>query len=393
MTSNAVEQFVEALQDSFDKSLFVNLIISNKRDKKNELRSVTIKPIQIKKGLMISFVYRYPTNDLTKNYSYSEAIIQIKEHIENTFYQGELFTTEAKWHLRINKKNKSKLSRVANIDAESPQLTHDKQKKRLISTEGNKYLKELGITNIDESIKPSMQDKFKQINKYIEIIEGVLKSVNPKKQFHIADMGSGKGYLTFALYDYLKDKFNTNLQVTGIEFRKELVDKCNKIAEIADFSNLKFQQGTIKESDLKTINMLIALHACDTATDDAIFRGIKAEAEIIICAPCCHKQIRKQVNPINELNLISQFGILKERQAEILTDTIRAQILEAYGYKTNVFEFISTEHTPKNVMITAIRRSDWEAPDKSILEKIDAIKKMHGIRFHYLEKLLAKEND
>lgn len=391
MTNNAVEQFLEALQDSFDKSLFVKLIISNKRDKKNELRSITIKPIQIKKGLMLSFVYRFPTNDLTKNYSYSEASLQIKEHIENTFYQGELFTTEAKWHLRINKKNKSRLSRVANTDAEAPQLTHDKQKKRLISTEGNKYLQELGITNKDESIKPSMQDKFKQINKYIEIIEGVLKSTTPGKDFHIADMGSGKGYLTFALYDYLNNKFDTNLQVTGIEFRKELVDKCNTIADIAGFSNLKFQQGTIKDSELNAINMLIALHACDTATDDAIFRGITAEAEIIICAPCCHKQIRKQINPDNDLNLISQFGILKERQAEILTDTIRSQILEAYGYKTNVFEFISTEHTPKNVMITAIRNSDWKAPDTSILEKIDSIKKMHGVKYHYLEKLLGAE--
>ena len=138
------------------------------------------------------------------------------------------------------------------------------------------------------------------------------------------------------------------------------------------------------------IHMVISLHACDTATDDAIFRGIKLNAKIIICAPCCHKQVRKQMNPTDDLKLISQYGILKERQAEILTAAIRALILEDYGYKTKVFEFISTEHTPKNVLIVGTKHTTKDTPDKEILTQIENIKKIHGVEFHYLENLMSE---
>jgi hypothetical protein len=166
-----------------------------------------------------------------------------------------------------------------------------------------------------------------------------------------------------------------------------LVDICNTIAQKAGLANLNFVKGTIEKAELNKIDILIALHACDTATDDAIYRGIKSEAELIVCAPCCHKQIRKAMNVTNELNNVTRFGILKERQAEIITDTIRAMILEAHGYKTNVFEFISLEHTPKNVMIVGRKTKD-KKNKKEILNNIAAIKRLYGIEKHYLETLL-----
>ena len=388
MNNQRFEQFLEIISSQLEKAGFIKLIISNKRNKNQDLKSVNIKPIQIKKGLMLSFVYRYPTKDITKNFSYDEGKTKIKELLETTFMQGELFSTENNWHLKINKKDKNKLSKSAPGKTLEPQLKHDKQKIRLITTKNSIYLKELGVTSLDEKVKSSMQDKFKQINKYIEIIEGVLKSTKLESPFHVADMGSGKGYLTFALYDYLKNTLNLEPKVLGVEFRKELVNKCNGIAKNTGFNNLTFIEGTIENAKLDKVEMLIALHACDTATDDAIFRGIQLGAKIIICAPCCHKQIRKQISPANELNLISQYGILKERQAEILTDTIRSQILEAFGYKTKVFEFISSEHTPKNVMIVGTRSNQMNIPDKSILDGVKKIKEMHGVEYHYLEKLL-----
>ena len=177
--------------------------------------------------------------------------------------------------------------------------------------------------------------------------------------------------------------------MTGVEFREDLVTICNSIAEKSSFNKLRFLKGTIADTRLEKIDILIALHACDTATDDAIFRGIKSDASLIVCAPCCHKQIRKAMNVTNELSNVTKFGILKERQAEILTDTIRAMIMEAYGYKTNVFEFISLEHTPKNVMIVG-KQTGKENPDKQqILSNIAAIKKVYGIEKHYLETLLG----
>lgn len=259
----------------------------------------------------------------------------------------------------------------------------------MITTANNIYLRELGVITADWKVKNSMQDKYRQINKYIEIIDGILRNTNLDNTLNIVDMGAGKGYLTFALYDYLHNVLKKTATVIGVELRKELVTDCNAIAQKSDFNNLSFKAGTIKQVELPDTDMLIALHACDTATDDAIFRGINADAKIIICAPCCHKQVRKQMNPTDDLNLITQFGILKERQAELLTDGIRALLLEAYGYKTKVFEFIATEHTPKNVLIVAVKHKNSKIPDYKILEKIENIKKIHGIEYHYLEKLLA----
>jgi tRNA A58 N-methylase Trm61 len=245
----------------------------------------------------------------------------------------------------------------------------------------------LGITTAEGIVKKDMQDKFKQINRYVEIIEGIIKDIDFEKNITVADMGSGKGYLTFALYDYLINNLKLDTNVIGIELREDLVHKCNAIAAAAKYKNLIFKKGTIQDAALESIDMLIALHACDTATDDAIYKGIKANAKVIICAPCCHKQIRQQMAPENELKNITKHGILLERQAEIVTDTIRALILEAHGYKTKVFEFIATEHTPKNVLIVGTKSNKSEIAKQESLDKITGLKKLFNIKTHYLETL------
>jgi SAM-dependent methyltransferase len=247
----------------------------------------------------------------------------------------------------------------------------------------------LGLVTAEGLVKKDMQDKYKQINRYVEIIEGIIKDIKLPDNFTVADMGSGKGYLTFALYDYLHNKLNKQATVTGIELRKELVDKCNGIAAKSGFTDLHFKEGSIEASSLPSVDMLIALHACDTATDEAIYKGIQADASVIICAPCCHKQIRKQMDPDNALQSITKHGILLERQAEMVTDAIRALILEAFGYKTKVFDFISTEHTPKNVLIVGTKRMNEKNEKEKNLEKVTALKAMFNIEQHYLEKLMG----
>ena len=220
-------------------------------------------------------------------------------------------------------------------------------------------------------------------------MDSIIKTAGLPPDFHIADMGSGKGYLTFALNDYLVNSLHLNPEVTGVEIRRELVDRCNEIAQKAGYDRLHFQAGSIDSAEVPDADMLIALHACDTATDDAISRGIRGGASVIICAPCCHKQIRKQMHPVNGLRAISEYGILEERQAEILTDTIRALIMEAFGYRTKVFEFISTEHTPKNVMLAGIR-SKGEPTDKDkFLDQVKNLKALFNIHYHQLEKLMG----
>ena len=263
---------------------------------------------------------------------------------------------------------------------------HDKQKNRLVKTDAV-YLKELGVTNAEGNLKKEMQHKYKQINRYVEIIEGILKDTVIENNFSIVDMGSGKGYLTFALYDYLQTK-KKEVKVTGIELREDLVLKCNKIAEQSNYKGLQFTKGSIQQTDLPFVDMLIALHACDTATDDAIAKGIKAAAKFIICAPCCHKQIRRQMAPTNALQYITKHGILMERQAEMVTDTIRALMLEAHGYKTKVFDFIEEEDTPKNVLIVGTKSNfSQKIFDENIL-KIKELKTLFGIKEHYLETVI-----
>lgn len=202
-------------------------------------------------------------------------------------------------------------------------------------------------------------------------------------------MGSGKGYLTFALYDFLTNHLGMQPQVTGIELRQNLVDFCNQTARDAGFAGLHFVAQDIADYRPDRLDMLIALHACDTATDLALAKGIHARAGIVVAAPCCHKQIRRDMAARNELAPVLRHGILEERQAEIVTDGIRALLLEANGYKTSVFEFISTEHTAKNVMITAVAGGEKSSGKKAAaLEKVAALKAGFGVKEHFLEKLL-----
>lgn len=340
---------------------------------------------------MLSFVYRHETKDVTKNYGLEDALEQISDLLTQQFFNAVLFTSTSDYTLLRNKKGKSTLLKKPATSAALQVFGHDKIKKRLISAENNIYLRELGVVTYDWKVKADMQDKFRQINHYVELVDEVLKSAELPKDFTIVDMGSGKGYLTFALYDHLKKTTGLSFHITGVELRPALTETYNRIAGMAGFDNLGFITGSIEDTELPRTNVLIALHACDTATDDAIYRGISAGSEVIMVAPCCHKQIRRQMNPSNSLKEITRFGILEERQAEMLTDAIRALILEAYGYKTRVFEFIATEHTPKNVMISAVKKSKPSGPDHKILKRIEALKAMFGIEFHYLETLLKKQ--
>lgn len=389
MPGKEFEMFFDHLLNSLENKEFIKITISDKRDKANELKNVSAKVVSLQSGIKLSFVYRYQTKDITKNYDYTEAVLLLKEMLEKDFYRADLFTLTNDWHVIMNKKtNDCSLSQKPPSTTEAPVYSHDKIKIRPVVLENNIYLHELGITTADWKVKKDMNDKYRQINKYIEIIDGIIGSVKLPDSFRIVDMGSGKGYLTFALYDYLVNTKKLNPEILGIELRKELVEKCNSITKKAGFEKLSFQTGSIEKAEFPPTDMLIALHACDTATDEAIFRGIQSNAKIIICAPCCHKQIRKQIKPANELKEITKHGILEERQAEILTDTIRSLILEAHGYKTKVFEFISTEHTPKNVLIVGVKSDEKTILNKEPLEQVKKLKILFGIEFHYLEKLL-----
>jgi hypothetical protein len=389
MLAKDTTPFFQILTESLNEQRFIKLTLSDRRDKTSEVKNVSVKPVMLKGALMLQVVYRYPTKDITQNYLPAEALEKFSEMMDKDFLKADLFTTANDFHLTIIPGGKAVLSRKPATATVPAGMQHDKAKRRYVDPENNVYLQALGITTTAGKVKSDKQDKFRQINKYVEIVEDIIEEAGLLKAFSIADMGSGKGYLTFALYDYLTNQLKLQPEVTGIEMRQELVDTCNRIAAEAGFSKLNFRAGSIDSAELPKVNMLIALHACDTATDQAIYRGIRAEADVIICAPCCHKQIRKQIHPTNALDAITRFGILEERQAEIVTDTIRALVLEAFGYKTKVFEFISTEHTPKNLLITGIKINQAKGIKPEALDKIKKLKALFDVEQHHLEKLMA----
>ena len=232
-----------------------------------------------------------------------------------------------------------------------------------------------------------MQHKFKQIYKYAEIVESLVKPMKFDGTVHIADMGAGKGYLTFALYELLTQKLNMDVDIKGVEIRPDLVLKINEIINSNHLKGLEFVESSIQDFHPDKMDVLIALHACNTATDDAIASGIKAGAELIVCAPCCHKQIRQEMERSGKIDVITRYGIFLERQAVMITDTIRALILEYFGYKTQVMEFIEMEHTPKNVLLVG-RKTSKNTRDSKILQQIADLKARYGIERHYLETML-----
>ena len=385
----SLASFLELVQSATGNNQLVKITLGSKRRKEADLKNVFIKPVELKSGSKLSFVYRYPTNDITKNFDAAEGITLIKKMLEEDFNNADFFTSVNDYHL-LQQNDKIKLvTKPASHNAGAAALQHDKQKQRIIKAGNNIYLHQLGITTADAVVKKDMQDKYKQINRYVEIIEGIVKDLDFNKSISVVDMGSGKGYLTFALYDYLINILQLQAKVSGIELREDLVNICNKISAAANFTDLHFEKGSIADATIESIDMLIALHACDTATDDAIYKGIQANAKVIICAPCCHKQIRRQMKPDNVLSSITKHGILLERQAEMVTDSIRALLMEANGYKTKVFDFIATEHTPKNVMIVGIKNENAVDKKEAYLEKVKALKGMFNIEEHYLEKLLV----
>lgn len=392
MSQQNVDQFIANVGSSLNDNSFVSLTLGNYKGAEEGLKNIYVKRIQIKREDKVSFTYRYKTRDIVKNYSIDEALVLLQEKLGEGFRFGNLFTTSADYLLDTNKKGEYFLKQSAASKNQTPDTQHDRTKNRSISSQNKAYLTELNITDKEGKVFKNAQDKYRQINHYIDILSPLVKELPQKDLLKVVDMGSGKGYLTFALYDYLTNVTNLRAEVTGVEYRDDLVKLCNEIADKSAFKGLNFVQGTIEDFKSDEMNVLIALHACDTATDDAIGQGIAANADLIVVAPCCHKQIRREIEKnkaVNDVDFLTRHGIFMERQAEMVTDGIRALILEYFGYKTKVFQFISDAHTPKNVMIAAVKGKISQTDQEKTLAKLQQAKSFFGIGTHHLEKIVG----
>ena len=387
------QQFLAEFQQAIENKSFDRMVLSQYKGELAGLEKITCRVILLQEQAVLSCLYKYKTQDVTKNLTLDAAILAI-QNLLNDCKQANLFTATAEIQLKKNKK-KAMLTRSKAQAAQKAEIStqqHDREKHRYLDQDSY-FLKLLGISDAKAQIIPSMARKWKQINKFVEIFSGALAHIQTKDHsLRVVDFGSGKGYLTFALYDYLAKQQQTPF-VTGVELNQKLVQFCQQVADKAQFSQLDFFQGDVRTYQPEHLDVMIALHACDVATDFAIHTGIRLNASMIMCAPCCHKELRPQMQSPDTLKPMLQFGIHAGQQAEMLTDTIRALLLKAYGYETKVFEFVALEHTSKNKMILATKHQDIQQPDLEVLAQVKALKQMYGIQQHSLELLLNDQWD
>ena len=385
-----IEELLSATKTAFMSGALVRLKLGGYHGAEPELKSIEVKKIVVKGGDKYSFTYRYKTRDTIKNYIQPEALALLRSALINEFRSAQLATTEFDMAFERNgDKMRLKRSEVSGRDA--PSTDHNRAKNHPLTATNKPWLKALGIAGKDGTVRHNAQDKFRQINKMVEIFTPLIQAIKVERPL-IVDMGAGKGYLDFALYDYLATVVSHPVKIVGVEMREQLVADGNATARASGFDGLSFQAGTIMDFDADGADAVIALHACDTATDDAIFKGISAGSSLIAVAPCCHKQIRRQMSDgqsDTRLEVLLRHGIFMERQAEMVTDTLRALLLELNGYRTKVFEFVSDAHTPKNNLIVAEKDGRAGRDRDAVLKQIAEIKAMFGIKQHYLEGLLA----
>jgi hypothetical protein len=385
-------EFLGLLDTSLSQNSLVKLLLARHVGSEAELQRVIIKPVLVKAQPSLSFVYRYKTRDITKNLPLGEARERIAELVPASFKNAHLLTLTDEVQLEFSKKNKTTLFRnKAQREREVPPAGHDREKKRYLEL-SRPFLTDLGVTNRQHELIPAMSRKWKQINKFIEVFSHALTSSPLKldQPVRVADFGSGKGYLTFAIHDYLRNTLQAEGVVTGVELREDMVTLCNNAAGRLEHPGLSFQHGDVRTVAPSELDVMIALHACDIATDYAIHMGIRSGAAIIMCSPCCHKQIRLQIQSPGLLRPMLQYGLHMGQQAEMVTDSLRALLLEACGYETKVFEFISLEHTNKNKMILAVKRADPADPAQ-LLARIQELKVFYGITEQCLESLLLSD--
>jgi hypothetical protein len=401
--ADARERFSLLLRTALADGSFVKLLLSKYVGAEEKLERLTVREVQLRGERQLSFVWRHQTKDVTKNHAPDEGLATLAALLGRDFLNAHLQTRSQEIQLAFSRKGKPSLrvgALATDASEASPEAAaHDQAKQRLLSLDAA-FWTNLGLTHEVKGARqlvPAMSRKWKQINKFIEVMAAALKSspLASSPEVHVIDFGSGKGYLTFAMHAWLLGQGRRS-QVTGVELREDMVRLCNAAAARHGLAGLHFEQGDVRSYMPARLDVMIALHACDTATDHAIHLGLRAGAAIIMCSPCCHKQIRPQMQTPPLLRPMLQHGIHLGQEAEMVTDSLRALLLESQGYETQVFEFVSLEHTSKNKMILAVKKSGAalaaaEKRKPELLAQIAEIKRFYGLREQCLETLIQDD--
>ncbi len=396
-TTPAREAFLAAVRAAIDDGRFVRLVLAKPRmPTVADLRKVTARPLRLQDRPVVSFVQTHAARDVTHHRPPDDAVDAIRSWLAESFAHAHLMSTDGTLDWRVAKRGRETLSRgkAPSTVPAVPAAAHDRAKVRHVALD-RPYLAALGVTDAERRLIPSMARKWKQIDKFVELLDHAIAAARLPSQVdrpvEVLDFGSGKGYLTFATHDHLRHTLGLAARVTGVELRRDMVELCNAAAAGIGADGLVFEEGDVGRRAAQPVDIMIALHACDTATDHAIHAGVRAGAAIIVCAPCCHKELRPQLLRPHPLAPVLRHGVHLGQHAEMLTDGLRAMLLDACGYDAQVFEFVALEHTAKNKMILAVRRTTPVRTSARAWHDIDALKQAYGIRVQCLETLLRAD--
>ena len=383
-----MNQVINLLKDLVKNEHIIQVFLSNLRQKdEDSYNKVDIKPVIIKDELKYQFSFNYTNKVIHKNLNSVETINEIVILLEKKFKQGMIFSQHADYQILISKKDKVNILKKKPTK-EVTNHSHNRKKNYIIEDgEPVDFLIRLGVMNDKGKVVSKRYDKFRQINRFLEMVADVIPKIDNEKTLNIVDFGCGKSYLTFALYHYLVNILELDINIIGLDLKMDVINFCNEVSEDLDYKKLKFIHGDIKDYEgLVDVDMVVTLHACDNATDAALIKAVNWNAQAILSVPCCqHEFYDKIKSPVLEPML--KHGIIKEKLSSLITDSLRANVLEILGYQVQLLEFIDMEHTPKNILIRAIKSDQGNK-----MEAIETYKRFNefwGLEDLYIEKELG----
>ncbi|MDD7437100.1 MAG: SAM-dependent methyltransferase [Lachnospiraceae bacterium] len=336
----------------------LRMTISGKRH--GELADkVKIRPVKLKEQLYFQTSVSDGKKEFHKNYEKAELLEQLDHWLRKDYRQLQMDTTTQSIQALVSKKGKTTVKQKIARDMRSARVLDHNRKKRYLLEEGTPipFLVDLGVMTAEGAIVRSRYDKFRQINRYLEFVEDILPELDKDRELTLIDFGCGKSYLTFALYYYLTVKKQYRIRMIGLDLKKDVMEHCQELAEKYGYDRLTFLTGDIADYDgVELVDMVVSLYACDTATDYALEKALQWNAKVIFAVPCCHHELNRQMHS-TEMNPVLKYGLIQERMAALMTDAFRADVLELEGYQVQVLEFIDMEHTPKNILIRAVKQN------------------------------------
>lgn len=366
-----MEQLKNAFLQSINEQLLL-VIISSPR-KKDGVTKIKIRPLLMKGNICYQEESFMNNQAFHKNITEEELISNIDDYAKD-FKQIEIKSAKNDYiclvskKLKVNVKVKKNMTTDESVNMDS--FSHNRTKKYVLPQ--NKpvdFLVELGVMTAEGKVKDKKYDKFRQINRFLEFVEDIADKLPDDREITILDFGCGKSYLTFAIYYYLHEMKKMDVRIIGLDLKKDVIEKCNRLKEKLNYEKLTFLNGDIADyNELSKVDMVVTLHACDTATDYALAKAVAWNAKVILSVPCCQHELNKQIK-CETLQPVLKYGLLKERMSALFTDGLRASLLEQQGYNVQILEFIDMEHTPKNILIRAVKNSKKNNKDNEKMTK------------------------